>query len=679
MRAGTIAQGYANAPDTCQFLGPPSPQPLATTHWGEVSGDGNPSDSIILQIYPTYRFDGATNFLGWSEGPVHVPSRITVPYDYCGSHPWAYAPITVQPDWPIPTTAGCIGFLLYGYEDIPLIGIDNTIGQNGTIVGTQVHRLDPGGPGSPYRGTITWFRPPITCTTPSLPTFRVLLNATGEMNRDSPVAPILYEDSATGQVKYCPVYGLGCGGLPRPIDSPPFDPQVAVIPVCRQVMPFSVAYSVADYEAVFGVGVRGPNNVAQNAVVYQISVDHLDAPIGVQVSLLFDYVDGSGGPPDTIAGPFVVNQQLIYFVASLGDQPAIVKQQLYSPVQPFVEVWNEVNLLNLDACDCNSTTGNLVCDGNPQPNMLSPAPRPAVPNYNVPPAAYVDSVTCTQYVNGGQPVYAGVSFTLESAAVTSWPSFLIEYLWQFSSVPIGTATIVAPTAATTTATLTAVGIATVNLTVSLTGFDPPRFQNCSQRITVLTGAPTASLVPQAATILVATFLVLDGSASTSPPLFGALTWTWAITFGPLGGGTLSSTSNPTTTFSATLPGSYTVSMTVTNNVASRLLLAVINVQTTASPAVPPDSCFNLNPAPFEFVVPPNPPPGPITPAPPTAAPLAPAFNGLFGPAFAVSPETSRFVVSLVTIIVVVVVLIAIAGILYLMLGRPAVRLTNKSE
>lgn len=672
---GTIAQGYINAPDTCQFLSSPVPQPLATTHWGEISGDGNPSDSIILQIYPSYRFDGATNFLGWSEGPVFPPDRVTMPYDYCGMDPWAYSPIATQPDWPIPTTLGCDGDLLYGYEDIPLIPIDTTIGQNGTIVGQQVHRLDPGGPGSQFRGTITWFRPPLTCLTPNLPTFRVLLNATGEVNRDSPVAPILYQDSATGQIKYCPVYGLGCGGLPRPVASPPFDPQISVIPICRQVMPFSVAYTVADYEAVFGVGVRGPNNVPQNAVVYQIRVDRLDVPIGVQVTLLFDYVDGaSGSPPDTIAGPFIVNQATIYYVASMGVFPASVKQRLYNPTQPFVEIWNEVNLLYLDACNCNSTgggSGNVICDADPEPNMLSPVPRASVPNYNIPPAAYADSVTCTIYVNNGQPVYAGVAFTLDSAAVTSWPPILVQYLWQFSSVPPGSSTIVAPTASTTTATLSVVGIATVNLTMSLLPPGPAGFQNCSQTITVLSGAPTASLIPQSATIPLFTFLVLDGSASTSPPTFGALTWAWAITFGPVGGGTLSSTSLPTITFSASLPGIYTVSMTVTNNVGYKLLLATINVQSAATPISPPDPCFNLNPAPFEFVVPPNPPPSPVTPAPPTNPPLAPAFNGILGPVFAIPPSTVTFVSAFFIIVIVIILLLATLLIVYRALYREA--------
>lgn len=662
----TISGGYTLEPNTCVFLEPglySEPTfPLATTHWGEVSGDGNPSDSVIIQIRPSYRFDGSTYFLGFTEGPIYVPDKVTIPWPYCGDSSMFYSPITLQPDWPTPTTPGCEGLLLYGYESIATIAQDNTMGFNSSIIGISVNRLDGGYP-SPWRGTITWIRPTL-CLTPNLPTVRVLLNTTGLDDIDD-ITPLAYTDSATSTTKYCPVYGLGCGRVPRPPDSIKYDPVITLQPICKQILAFDSSYSLSDYEAIMGVGMKGPQNVPQNAIVYQLKVDNLPPSVAIQVRLKFGYVnDTSLTIVDTIVGPYYVTQDTVYFIPSLGTYPAIVSAQYYNDVQPFKEVWNEAKLLYLDRCRCGPTnaTSNIVCDSDPnEPSMISPVVRTTeLPTYpDATPYSYVDAASCAFYINNGDPVYKGIIFSVTSYVVTDTVGATITYLWQVAGAPQDKITITSPTAATTNVIVDVVGIVTLNFTVTLTlpGDLIPHVRNCSQRFQILTGAPTASLTPSSATIPLVTFLVLDGSASTTPAPFGPLSWQWSISLSPPGGGgTLSSTTLPIITFSGSIAGVYIVTMKVSNNVGTSTLSSVINVGAGPQPVLPPESCYNASEPPFNFVVPTQPSPSPITPVPsPIEIPVPVGNGGILGPIAAIPASAIPIITATVMIIIVLLV------------------------
>lgn len=664
----TIAGGYLLHPETCVFL-EPSPNttfPLITTHWGEVSGDGNPSDSVIIQIRPTYRFDGSTFGGGFTQGPIFNPEKVTIPWSYCGSDGESYSPITLQPDWPIPTTAGCEGLLLYGYEDIPIIPIDNTIGFNSSIVGKRVRRIDVGYP-SQYKGTITYLRPNPGCPTPNVLNFRVLLNITG-LNNINDVTPIAYQDSVSLITKYCPVYGLACDLVPRPVNSLRYNPRITITPMCKQVMPFSTAFNLAAYQLMMGGPIKGPsdtglNPVPLNSIVYEIKVDNLPEPLSIQIKLLFNYVNGTS-PSDTIKGPYYVDQQSVYYVASMGTNPAIVQAQYYNDNEPFVEIWNEATLSYLDRCYCssdNSTVPNLICDSATEPNMISPIARNILPNFNAMPDVYVDAPTCAFYINNGSQVFTGVTFGVESYVVTDQIGATVIYLWEVGGTPIESVDISTPTLPNTNMVINTVGIITVNLTVYLQDFVPPRIRRCAQNLQVFNGAPTASLVPQSATIPLVTFQQLDGSGSTSPPTFGSPVWSWSIVFGPPAGGSLTTTTGPITDFSATIVGVYIVTMQVCNDVACATLSATIIAGSTPSPLVPPVDCFNQSTPPFNFTAPTVPTPSPIAPTPSTPVIPAPiGHGGIFGPVAAIPASAITALTFIAVLIAVLLVFIGIA-------------------
>lgn len=664
VKTQTIAAGYTANPLTCHFLPPAADNfttfPLIKAYWGTIGADMNPSASVILQVNPTYRFNGAIVPQNWTEGRVFVPTKVTVPLPVCAINTFSWN-VFSQPPYATPTTVGCNvpKTLLYGFEDIPVAGAQSLveIGNIGPIATLFAPRLDPGYPFN-WVGTVSWIRP-TGCTSPNL-SFQLLTNTTG-LSDDFALSPSRYTDIASGQTRSCPIPGFFCSNNPRPVGSPIYNASPNIIATCKSLMPFNNSWTTQqrlEYERVFGLGARGPINVASNAITYNFRTDNLVPPVAVKSLLQLDYVAGSI-PVDTILGGpsgFDIIQTEVLFKPSLGTHPALAKPKFYNLVSAFIFKYNERQLGFLPACKCGvnvpcDNTNALLEDHVSSTNPDDPAPtgrnKTSVPNFNNA-VTFIAGPVCNFTINNGEPVFAGLPFIVTSLSTGGVGT--IFYNWQLSHLPPSGGFIASPIQ-TSLVTVT-IFAPTVNFTSTmimnhtvLNLYGEP--VTCTQNFTVYAEGPISSLVPSDTTIFLGQSLTLDGTGSYSP-VGGPVQYNFSIVFNPGNAGILlRDPSRAVVLFTTPALGVYVVMLDVFNEISSSSSQAVIRVvpegtiiPSPLAPSVPVGgnfTCFNPLP-PFNFTIPPPTSPTPIAPIPST--PGTPPINPpLFPPGTPGAPGT----------------------------------------
>lgn len=167
----------------------------------------------------------------------------------------------------------------------------------------------------------------------------------------------------------------------------------------------------------------------------------------------------------------------------------------------------------------------------------------------------------------------------------------LVYLWEFSSrPPESNASFVDMAAQSTTFTTDKSGDYGVKLTVTDTSTTPIT-KSLSTRIIPANNLPNA-VITAPSSVNVCSTVNLSGSGSTDPPDGTISSYTWSLSSRPPGSGaTLSLVPPPTTTtsFKADKPGTYTVNLTVKDNLDSD---SAFSKDITASPNTIGQDIFN---------------------------------------------------------------------------------------